>query len=144
MASPADTAQNLEATGWEVVSTGHFVDMIGPLWRKLHGRRYRYGIMAAQKHANHRGIVHGGVILTLCDHAVGMASAELLGHDCQVTTQLDTHFVDAARVGEFLVGQGEVVRSTASLVFVRGTIESDGRIVAVTQGVWKIVRPRSA
>ena len=67
------------------------------------------------------------------------------------TIQLNTHFLDAIRPGEFLELQGEVTRRTRGLVFVRGRIvghHDDShhteklRDVGAVDGIWRILRSR--
>ena len=48
-------------------------------------------------------------------------------------------FVSAAQIGDFVETQPEVVRRTSALVFMRGTLSAGPRIVAIANGVWKIL-----
>jgi len=127
--------------GWVPDAAGGFMTLIGPVWRKSVDDVIRFGMLAQQKHANHRGIVHGGAIMSFADYAVGMSMVAQSGNINQVTIQLDVNFVSAALMGDFITGWGEVVRRTSSVMFLRGTIEAPGRVVATVQGIWKIVRP---
>jgi acyl-coenzyme A thioesterase PaaI-like protein len=81
------------------------------------------------------------MIMTFADYVVGMAGVELQADMHQVTIQLDVQFVTAAEIGELLIGHSEVVRATSSLLFLRGTIAANGRMVATASGIWKRVRP---
>lgn len=47
-------------------------------------------------------------------------------------------------MGDFVEVDAEVVRSTRSLVFMRGTCHANGRIIATCSGVWKIEAARAA
>lgn len=143
MASTGDNSgrRDLGAEGWTAIDGGTFGDFVGPFWRRVVDGRSQYGFVADERHANHRNIVHGGMIMTFADYVVGMAGAELAADIHQVTIQLDVQFVSAAEIGELLVGHSEVLRATSSLVFLRGTIEANGRVVATGTGIWKRVRP---
>jgi acyl-coenzyme A thioesterase PaaI-like protein len=55
----------------------------------------------------------------------------------QATVQLDVHFVDAVKVGEFVEAKCQVVRRTRSLVFMSGDLMVGDRVVATAKGVWK-------
>ncbi|HZY21335.1 MAG TPA: hypothetical protein VFE80_02925, partial [Beijerinckiaceae bacterium] len=55
------------------------------------------------------------------------------------TIQFDMQFVSAGELGEFIEIAPEVVRRTASLVFMRGTLVSGERVVATCSGIWKIL-----
>jgi hypothetical protein len=49
-------------------------------------------------------------------------------------------FADSGRIGSFIELDGEVVRRTASLVFLRGTLLAGKRVLGTCQGTWKILR----
>ena len=70
------------------------------------------------KHHNRRGLVQGGVLMTFADRACGMTARYVSGKTKLATVQLDTHFVEAGKIGEILISQPRVVRSTRSLIFV--------------------------
>lgn len=139
-----EAAFDAQADGWEIIPAGNFMSSIGPIWRKQAGSELLFGMLAQQKHANHRNIVHGGVLMAFADYAIGMTAATATGNIHQVTMQLDVHFVSAAEIGQFLIGRGEIIRRTSSIYFLRGVIEADGAVVATGQGVWKVVKPRTA
>jgi acyl-coenzyme A thioesterase PaaI-like protein len=61
-----------------------------------------------------------------------------------VTVQLDSTFLDAARVGDLVEASGEVTRAGGSLVFVRGQIVSGERLLFTFSGVIKKMRPKEA
>jgi acyl-coenzyme A thioesterase PaaI-like protein len=53
--------------------------------------------------------------------------------------QLNIQYVGALKLGEFAEIRSEIIRATRSLVFVRGVMAVDGRVVATGEGVWKIL-----
>ena len=54
----------------------------------------------------------------------------------QMTVQLDMHFVDAVRVGDFVEARCTVVRRTRTLVFMSAELVVGERVVATANGVW--------
>ena len=44
-----------------------FNDLVGPLYQKIGGDRLVLGLLCLPKHANKRGVVHGGMLVTLAD-----------------------------------------------------------------------------
>jgi acyl-coenzyme A thioesterase PaaI-like protein len=58
------------------------------------------------------------------------------------TVQMDTHFVDAAKIGDILFSKPRVVRSTKSLIFTSTEVTVDSRCIILAHGVFKIVRAR--
>ena len=54
--------------------------------------------------------------------------------------QLDTHFVEAGKIGEVLISRPHVVRSTRSLIFITTEVTVDKRCIAMASGVFKILK----
>ena len=59
------------------------------------------------------------------------------------TVQLDVHFVEAGKIGEMLISRPRVVRATRSLIFVTTEVTVDKRVIAMANGVFKILRGES-
>ena len=99
-----------------VEATG-FISHVGPLWERTVDRAYEYALLTEDKHHNRRGVVQGGVVMTIADRTCGMTARYVTGHPAMVTVQFDTQFIDAARIGELMISRPRVVRATRSLVF---------------------------
>jgi len=125
------------AAGWEPYSDDGFIGLIGPLWQKPAGEGYRYAFLAEPKHHNRRGVVQGGMLMSFADRSMGMTCWYANERQPQATVQLDVHFVDAVKVGEFVEAKCQVVRRTRSLVFMSGDLMVGDRVVATAKGVWK-------
>ena len=52
-----------------------YVELIGPLYSRGQGAALRIALRAERKHCNQRGTVHGGILATLADIALGYAMA---------------------------------------------------------------------
>jgi acyl-coenzyme A thioesterase PaaI-like protein len=113
---------------------------IGVPWAKRLETGWRYGLLTVADHANPQGAVHGGVLMTFFDHGLSILAWEAADRLPSVTIQLNTHFLDAVRPGDFAELEGEIVRRTRALVFVRGMIRVDGREVAAADGIWRILK----
>lgn len=127
------------AAGWTPMQwhADGFPTLVGPFWAKQDADGWVYGLVAGEKHGNAHGIVHGGMLVTFLDQILGATSWEAAKRDPVVTIQLNTHFVSAAKAGDFLEARGEAVRATKSVIFVRGQITIGDRVVATADGVWK-------
>jgi acyl-coenzyme A thioesterase PaaI-like protein len=126
-----------KADGWEPYTDEGFIGLVGPFWQKPHGDSYRYAFLAADKHHNRRGVVQGGMLMTFADRSMGMTCWYANERQPQATVQLDVHFVDAVKVGEFVEAKCQVVRRTRALVFMSGELVVGDRVVATAKGVWK-------
>jgi acyl-coenzyme A thioesterase PaaI-like protein len=78
--------------------------------------------------------------MTLADRTCGMSARFLSGHETLATVQMDTHFVDAARIGDVMISKPRVVRNTKSLIFMHTDVTVEDRCVVTVQGVFKVVR----
>jgi len=136
-------AARLKSDGWKRVEATGFVQLVGPFWERLVGGHYEYALPTEDKHHNRRGLVQGGVLMTFADRTCGMAARFETGKPTMATAQLDVHFVDAGRIGETLVSRPRVVRATRSLIFVSTEVTVDKRVIAMANGVFKILRGES-
>ncbi len=101
---------------------------------------HEYALATQDKHHNRRGLVQGGVLMTFADRTCGMTARYVSGKPTLATVQLDTHFVEAGKIGEVLVSKPRVVRSTRSLIFISTEVTVDKRCIAMANGVFKILK----
>jgi uncharacterized protein (TIGR00369 family) len=125
------------AHGWEPYPDEGFIGLVGPFWQKRHGEQVAYAFEAQPKHHNRRGVVQGGMLMTLADRAMGITAWHANGKQPHATIQLNIHFVDAVQISEFVEARCDVVRQTRSLVFMKGTLLVGTRVVATADGIWK-------
>lgn len=127
------------SVGWKPYGDEGFIGLVGPFWTRQSGDTHLYAFMAEPKHHNRRGIVQGGMLMTFADRSMGMTCWYANEQKPQSTIQLDMHFVDAVRIGEFVEAKCKVVRRTRSLVFMSAELVVGARVVATANGVWKIL-----
>jgi acyl-coenzyme A thioesterase PaaI-like protein len=133
-------AEKLKSDGWKIVETSGFLHLIGPLWQRVVDGAHEYALIAEDKHHNRRGLVQGGVLMTFADRSCGMTARAVSGRPTLATVQLDTHFVEAGKIGEVLMSRPHVVRSTRSLIFITTEVTVDKRCIAMASGVFKILK----
>jgi acyl-coenzyme A thioesterase PaaI-like protein len=133
-------AEKLKASGWTIVETTGFLHLIGPLWQRIVDGEHEYALVAQDKHHNRRGLVQGGVLMTFADRTCGMSARVVSGRPTLATIQMDTHFVEAGKIGEILTSKPRVVRSTRSLIFVSTEVRVGERCIAMANGVFKILK----
>ena len=133
-------AAKLKSDGWSIVETSGFLTLIGPLWQRVVHGEHEYALITEDKHHNRRGLVQGGVLMTFADRACGMTARYVSGRTTLATVQLDTHFVEAGKIGEVLMTKPRVVRSTRSLIFITTEVTVDKRVLAMANGVFKILK----
>jgi acyl-coenzyme A thioesterase PaaI-like protein len=133
-------SEQLKASGWTVVEATGFISLVGPLWQRVVNGEHEYALVAQDKHHNRRGLVQGGLLMTFADRSCGMTARFVSGRPTLATVQMDTHFVDGAKIGEILVSRPRVIRSTRSLIFVTTEVSADHRCIAMANGVFKILK----
>jgi acyl-coenzyme A thioesterase PaaI-like protein len=133
------TAQ-LKSDGWSMVEATGFIQLIGPLWERVVDGEHEYALLTVDKHHNRRGLVQGGVLMTFADRTCGMTARYVTGKQTMATVQLDTHFVEAGKIGETLISRPRVVRTTRSLIFITTEVTVDDRCIAMANGVFKILK----
>lgn len=133
-------AAKLKSDGWTIVETSGFLQLIGPLWQRVVNGTHEYALITEDKHHNRRGLVQGGVLMTFADRTCGMTARYVSGKPTLATVQLDTHFVETGKIGEVLISRPHVVRSTRSLIFIRTEVTVDRRVLAMANGVFKILK----
>jgi len=123
------------AAGWTMVKPVGFGELVGPLWGRGDGH---FGFVVGKKHLNFADIVHGGMLTTFADQAMGMTAQRATGGKPHATIELNIQFVGAVRLNEFVEAHCEVVRLTRAIVFMQSKLAVGTRTVATATGIWKI------
>jgi acyl-CoA thioesterase len=94
--------------------------------------------------ANHSGFVHGGMISTLADSAMGRSLRTLKpGVVRAMSFDLKLNFVSAARPGETLRATARVVHAGRRTVVTDCRVEGrDGKLVATASGTFAVTREK--
>ena len=94
------------------------IDLLGPFWCKGEGLDLVIGLRAEKKHCNMRGTVHGGVLATLADIALGYAMAFATSPPTGlVTANLTLDYAGAAREGDWLEARVDIQKQGSRLAF---------------------------
>lgn len=133
-------ASTLEADGWKLRSLPGYVGLIGPLWTKKESTGWAYGILTDTQHLNPAGIVHGGLLMSLMDHALSSIAWESVDRQTCVTLQMDTKFIASASAHQFLKVTGRITGATATMVFASGELSVDDRTLMSASALLKILR----
>src|SRR5204863_314518 len=125
----------------ENISAGGFNKYVGPLYRLADGadgsRRYAFAV--AEKHMNAAGTLHGGMLMTFADLALGQAVWDATDRVPSVTINMQTQFLKPARVGDMVEVLPELIRKTRSLIFMRGDFKVNGKTIFSASSIWKLL-----
>ena len=126
------------AQGWKIVDNTPFGDLVGPIWKR-ETPALRWAFVVEPKHLNRSGNLHGGMLMTFADQSMAMTARQVIGAKRHATIELNTQFIDAVRLGQFVEAEAKVVRTTRSVVFMEVKMFVEGRIVVSANGIWKIL-----
>jgi acyl-coenzyme A thioesterase PaaI-like protein len=127
--------------GWQVLDTSVFDQLIGPVWRRSTREGMSYGLIAADKHGDQNGLVDDGVLSTLLDCALELASSDAQNGTKQAAISLNVQFTGRVHLGDFVVVECQVLKTTPALIFMQGTLRVGDNVCAVAHGTWKLLRP---
>ena len=98
--------------------TSPVLDLIGPLYCRGEGPDLVIGLRVEEKHCNARGTVHGGILATLADVALGYAMAFSSNPPASlVTANLTLDFAGTAKIGDWLETYVNIQKQGSRLSF---------------------------
>lgn len=112
-----------------------FSALIGAEMEELREGYARLSLVLQDHHTNPNGVMHGGVITTMMDSALGACLGALRGPEAlrnpHATVEMNASFLAAARPGDRIVVEGRVIRMGKTIAF--GEAEArrgDGELIA--------------
>jgi acyl-coenzyme A thioesterase 13 len=123
--------------------TSPFLETVGPLFCRKDGERgLVIGLRVAEKHANARGIAHGGLLLTLADIALGYRTA--FAHDPptgMITASLSADFAGSAKIGDWVEAHVDIQKVGGRLIFANAFLLVDGERIVRASAVFARAAP---
>jgi len=118
---------------------GRFIEHSGPLFGRLEGQDLRLGFRVLDRHTNPLACAHGGMLASLADMVLAcgvMYRPEGWGRVLP-TVSLQLDFLSFARLGAWVEGNSETLRTTSSLIFAQAVILADGAPALRASGIFK-------
>lgn len=116
-----------------------------PLYSKRTADAVIIGLWLAEPHTNSRGMVHGGLIATLADNAMGLSCGVKLGNGSRlVTISLGVDFVGSAKPGQWLEVGTNFVRTGSTICFAQSLITADGAPCARANATFRVITAAAA
>jgi acyl-coenzyme A thioesterase PaaI-like protein len=128
---PADPPEGFEP----LFRSSPFLDHNGPFfYRKTEDGAFVVGLRILPKHANARGGAHGGLLMTMCDIALGYRTSHSQTPQPMLTTaSVTTNFAGSAKVGDWVEAHVDVQKVGGRLAFANCDLICNGeRIVHAT------------
>jgi uncharacterized protein (TIGR00369 family) len=116
-----------------------FENFVGPLYEIGEKLGRRYAFVVDERHVNMRGVIHGGMLMTLADMTMGQAAWDACDKADVVTLNMQSQFIRGARLGEIVEVQPVLTRRTRSIIFLRGDFMVGEEIIFSCASLWKIL-----
>jgi uncharacterized protein (TIGR00369 family) len=118
-----------------------FTDPWEPLYSRRTGKAVIMGLRLARPHTNARGLIHGGLIASLADNAMGYSCAQAMGGSPSLLTiSLSVDFTGSAEIGQWLAVESDVVRTGSTICFVQSLIKADDAVIARASGTYRVMK----
>jgi len=117
-----------------------FTEPWEPLYSKKTEKAVIIGLRLAKPHTNSRGLIHGGLIASLADNAMGYSCALVMGWTTSlVTISLAVDYVGSAEIGQWLAVESEVIKTGSTICFAQSLIKADDTVIARANGTFRVV-----
>jgi uncharacterized protein (TIGR00369 family) len=134
------TAENIPEGFQPHFRKSPFTDPWEPLYSKRMDKAVIMGLRLARPHTNARGLIHGGLIASLADNAMGYSCAHQMNNASSlVTVGLAVDFIGSAKVGQWLAVESDVIRTGSTICFAQSLIKADDVVIARANGTFRVV-----
>lgn len=122
--------------------TSPFLEANGPFYYCEEGEGFVIGIRIADKHANARGLAHGGLLMTLADIALGYNAAHTQKPPLPlVTTNLTTDFASSAKLGDWVEARADIQKVGQRVAFANAYLSVNGERIVRASAVFVVAAP---
>jgi|ERR1044072_430868 uncharacterized protein (TIGR00369 family) len=122
-----------------------FIYTVGPVYLKKAGEYATIGLRIDDKHANARGIAHGGVLAALADIALGYNLVFSTSPPrTLVTVNLTIDFIGSAKHGDWLEAYVEIHKQEGRTAFASARLMSGAKQIARASGIFLMGKPFSS
>ena len=112
---------------------------VGPVYERGPKGGKKYALRVDERHLNMRHIVHGGMLMTFADAALGQAAWDATDHAPSVTLNMQCQFLQSAKLGDLIEVTPLLMRQTRALLFIRGDFKVGEETVMTVASLWKLL-----
>jgi len=109
-------------------------DYLGPFFFKVDDADIHTAFRVEQRHCNSHNSLHGGIMMAFSDYTLCFSAKAGAG---VVTVSCNNEFIAPAYEGDLVLGRSELIRRSGSLVFVRGELRVEDKIIMISSAVIK-------
>ena len=118
-----------------------FLDLLGPIYNLKTKQGLVIGLLAEKKHCNARQLVHGGVLSSLADIALGYNAA--FSGDTplpMVTASLTIDYAGAAKLGDWIEIETDIQKIGRTMAFANCYFTVNKKRIARASGVFSVAK----
>lgn len=127
--------------GFVHVLRAPFVNHVGPILQAVENApgTMRLGLRVAEVHCNTLGIMHGGMIATVCDSAMARALFTKLQRRT-VTLRMALEYLDPIQKNDWLEAEARLTTEDGEVAHTECRIMVDSKMCARATGVFRLLR----
>jgi len=110
-----------------------------PVYSKRTDEAVILGLYADERHCNSRGLIHGGLISTLADNAMGLSyAAQHENVSGLMTITLHVDFVGAGKLGDWLQFETTHISAGKTIDTAQGRVLAGDKTIALTSATFRV------
>ncbi len=122
-----------------IFRTSPFLETIGPLYSTGSGALLVIGMRGQEKHTNARGTLHGGVLASIADVALGYGLATSTSTPTSmVTASLSVDFAGSAKAGDWVETSIDIQKVGSRMAFANVYFSVGNERIARASGVFLV------
>ncbi|WP_145329865.1 PaaI family thioesterase [Paenibacillus xylanexedens] len=121
---------------------GRFWGFLGCRYIKGNKQEVQIALTAGENHTNSMGIIHGGVLTSLMDQAMGMVATAAMEVDRCVTTNLNVHFLAPMSQGELIVTSTVLHQAGRSITTQSEVRDASGTLGCMSTATFRVAKSR--
>ena len=116
-----------------------YLELLGPIYNRKSESGLVIGLRVEQKHCNARNLVHGGVLSSLADIALGY-NAAFRGKEPvpMVTASLNIDYAGSAKLGDWIEIEVDVQKVRRNMAFANSYFFVDSKRIARASAVFNV------
>ena len=127
-----------------IFRTSPFLETIGPLYSAGSGATLVIGMRVEEKHTNARGTLHGGVLASIADIALGYGMATSTSPPTSmVTANLSVDFAGSAQLGDWIETSLDIQKIGSRMAFANVYFSVAGERIARASGVFLVTERKA-
>lgn len=128
-----------------IIMVEPFTTRIGPLFSRQTGDNIQIGFRVEASHLNIEKVVHGGMLATVADQAIGINIAHGSGSEYDVLTMhLSVDYIGPAYLGDWVEATARLTKQGGKIRFGNCEVRAGDRLLLTASAIFAARRTRRA